>query len=102
MGNRYRTVINVHDGGATLGSQAFTYIIRSYPVIALFAGHIHGGLGEKGPIATTIPSAHWFQCGSSTYNTFLAVTFAPTTMEVFSIEGETGHPVIMDYKTYPL
>jgi cytolysin (calcineurin-like family phosphatase) len=92
-----RIILNMHnwdDGDSDNGKTAstdpdFLQILSTYPVDAIFAGHIHSSCGWINPVSTgqKLQGPPVFRSGASLYKTFLMARFQSGKLTVQAVDG---------------
>jgi len=100
-----KIIINMHDTRQHFKSSdrsTFYNILKDYPVVAIFAGHIHQHYYYVYNEYAGTKKIPVFRCGSAQYNKYLRVNFKNNHMEIYTVDSVEGRddqirgPYILD------
>ena len=74
-------------------------LIKDYPIIGVFYGHIHERIGKNLKLDSSLGTIYGYYCGSASHNLYNFVKLYNYKMEIYSMNSTTGRPVIVDFYT---
>lgn len=93
-----KIIINMHDTRQHFKSSdrsTFYNILKDYPVVAIFAGHIHQHYFYTYSEYAGTKKIPVFRSGSAQYNKYLRVNFRKDRIEVYTIDSVLGRTDVM-------